>query len=229
MAEVLYTAEITREERQLANESGISLLVQPFTRIELHKIGINQFSKGAGPFIFTSKNAVRAFTSSEELSTGISRNHPIYAVGSGTRALLDQAGFTMVREGSSGAAELARDIMKDQHREVVFFCGNKRREILPEELRKSGVKCTEIISYETIPVCPEIIQDHFDAAAYLSPSGVDSVVHCTEDRFKHLPSFAIGNTTAERLRQQGFHEIYIASRPVLSELFTLIHKQIKNG
>ena len=56
---------------------------------------------------------------------------------------------------------------------VTFFCGNQRRDTLPDKVRAAGIKVEELVVYETVEL-PLKVTDHYDAILFYSPSGVRS-------------------------------------------------------
>lgn len=81
--------------------------------------------------------------------------------------------------------------------EVVFFCGNRRREELPSMLKEAGITVHEITVYRTEET-PSPVDEDLDGVLFFSPSGVSSFF-AANDLKKEAVCFAIGHTTAEAI------------------------------
>ena len=92
------------------------------------------------------------------------------------------------------ASELAKKIIEAGADEIIFFCGDKRRDELPRLLLKASIKVHDVVLYETVET-PVTVNDHFDAILFFSPSGVQSFFFANELR-ENIICFAIGPTTA---------------------------------
>ena len=82
--------------------------------------------------VFTSMNAVTAVAALPHDLI----NWTIYSIGHTTAALITQLFQIPIAGTAADAAALADVIIQDGIKEVYFFCGNMRREELPEKLRK---------------------------------------------------------------------------------------------
>src|SRR4030095_768913 len=51
---------------------------------------------------------------------------------------------------AANASLLADKIIRKEIKEIIFFCGDKRRDELPLKLREAGITVHEVILYETI-------------------------------------------------------------------------------
>ena len=100
---------------------------------------------------------------------------------------------------------------------MIFFCGDQRRNDLPEILSKNDIEVQEIVVYETIPVSKKI-EEHYHGIMFFSPSAVNSFFLNNK-----LPSstilFAIGNTTAEELKKHSTNTIITSDDPGKVDLF----------
>jgi uroporphyrinogen-III synthase len=82
-------------------------------------------------------------------------------------------------------------------KEVVFFCGNKRREELPTRLKEAGIAVHEITVYQTEET-PSSVAEDLDGVLFFSPSGVSSFFAANGLK-QEAVCFAIGHTTAEAI------------------------------
>lgn len=165
--------------------------------------------------VFTSMNAVDAVLAWQD---GQQPDWVIYCMGNTTKLLLkENFGEHSVAGTASSAAELAELIAEESDiDEVIFFCGEQRRDELPAILRNKGIEVHEIIVYETIHT-PHKVSKDYHAILFYSPSAVSSF-------FSHnkVPAqtilFAIGNTTAKTIQQYCNNTIIIGKEPGKEEL-----------
>jgi uroporphyrinogen-III synthase len=163
--------------------------------------------------VFTSVHAAEAVFANRFDTT-----HPlpwrIFALGGETAHALSRFQLAQPLVIADDAAALAKRITQQyipgSGVPVYFFCGNLRRDTLPEILQQAGIPLQEIIVYET-RLTPTKIERPFDGYAFFSPSGVDSFFSLNHLP-GHVPCFAIGETTAKAL-QTYTHHIIISPRP----------------
>lgn len=98
---------------------------------------------------------------------------------------------------ANNATELAKKIVESGVKEIVFFCGNKRRDELPAILKEAGITVHEMIVYETAET-PTVAADDFDGILFFSPSAVESFFSLNKLN-KDTVCFAIGKTTADSI------------------------------
>jgi uroporphyrinogen-III synthase len=93
--------------------------------------------------------------------------------------------------------------------EVVFFCGDKRLDTLPDTLTKEGVLVNELVVYKNKETATDILH-HYDGILFYSPSAVHSFFGCNAvDPTTVL--FAIGDTTAASIYNYTSENV-VASR-----------------
>jgi uroporphyrinogen-III synthase len=138
----------------------------------------------------------------------------IYSIGAATAKLV---GTYFGKERIVGTAEsasaladriLADTIGKGQSKEVFFFCGDLRRDELPEKLRQASIKVNELTVYETLPV-HRLVDIDYDGIVFFSPSAVHSFFATNTVRAATV-IFAIGQTTAETIRGYSPNELVIS-------------------
>lgn len=96
------------------------------------------------------------------------------------------------------ALELAKIVVQHKVKKAHFFCGDQRRDELPDYLHHYGVNLTEHIIYETVHT-PLKVDKNYDGVMFFSPSAVDSYLKENESNKKTV-FFAIGQTTESTLR-----------------------------
>jgi uroporphyrinogen-III synthase len=160
--------------------------------------------------VFTSMNAVDAVAA---YLTDEQPNWQVYCIGFTTQQLVKKYFGAQVIVGvAENAAALAEKIIEDDATdEVMFFCGNQRRDEMSTMLGVAGVTVTEIVVYETIAV-PHVVKKDYDAILFFSPSAVDSFFSVNKIKRETL-FFAIGDTTAEAIQQYNNGKIIVAAQP----------------
>ena len=143
-------------------------------------------------WVFTSRNAVEVI-----LKNKIPISQSIYAIGEKTAILLPTAKIPKI----ASAFEVAKLIIKEQLKEVIFICGNRRRDELPDLLKSNAIKLKEVVVYESKNLNKTVNLQSIDGLAFMSPSSVYSLAQ--NGGFMNLPCFAIGPTTAKALNNVG--------------------------
>lgn len=157
--------------------------------------------------VFTSTNAVAAVAAIFQ-KPGAAR---VYAVGNATAKAAAQLFQMPIAGTADNAAALAEMIITDEIKEVIFFCGNKRRDELPEQLHKANILVQELVVYETVET-PCTVENGYTAILFYSPSGVHSFFSANRLSPKTL-LFAIGNTTATAIKRHTKHLVLVAQQP----------------
>jgi uroporphyrinogen-III synthase len=167
--------------------------------------------------VFTSNNAIKSITGY------LGNSHPdwkIFCIGNTTYALAKKYfGKDQVEQTASTAAELAEKIIANvQEREVVFFCGNLRRNDLPDAVCQKGIIVREITVYQTT-LSPITVNKVYDAILFFSPSAAESFFSVNSLPEKTVV-FVIGTTTAESIRKYAANKIIIADEPDKNKLIS---------
>ncbi len=175
--------------------------------------------------VFTSANAVRAISQTTKAFQPVWN---IYCIGHATRlAVLEIFPAEAIKGMANDAAGLAEIIKTELVPEVVFFCGDKRMDTLPDILRGEDVNVHEVVVYHTIET-PQLITKAYDAILFFSPSSVHSffiVNKITADTVL----FAIGSTTANALQKHTNNKVIISNTPskeeMIADAINYFHKQ----
>lgn len=166
--------------------------------------------------VFTSMNAVEA------VAGELDDQYPdwkIYSIGTSTSNLVKKYfGEGSIAATASSASELAELIAENgEDDEVIFFCGDQRRDELPEILRSNDIEVNEIIVYETISVQHKV-ERTYHGILFFSPSAVESFFQINKiDASTVL--FAIGKTTATTLKKFCNNKIIISDEPGKENMF----------
>jgi uroporphyrinogen-III synthase len=208
MSSLLSTRAIPDTLIRLAEAAGIRLDVAPFITVKPSlgpgvEAEIRRVAGLRTAVIFTSKHAVIAVADALKKTTPVV-TPPAWEIWcvSPVTARIARSYFPLqtVHDGGAYASEVARQILeRPEIGEVYFFCGEKRRETLKEQLTPKGITVHEIIVYETV-LTPQTIHEPYQGILFFSPSAVESFFS------RNTPPagtvyFAIGRTTAAALQE----------------------------
>ncbi len=176
----------------------------------------NALMQSSSTVVFTSMNAVQAVA--EQLD-GQQPDWKIYSIGNTTKQLVQKYfGEEAIAGTASSATELANLIIEEEaDDEVIFFCGDQRREELPEILKNNDFEVTEIVVYETV-AAPHKVEKQYHGILFFSPSAVESFFSNNKVADSTV-LFAIGNTTANSLKKYSNNKIIISDEPGKENLF----------
>lgn len=156
--------------------------------------------------VFTSMNAVDAVAEQIDASP----EWKIYSIGNTTRKLIEEKfGSNKIVATAENAQRLGERLIDDGVNEVVFFCGNIRRDELPNKIRSEGGKIEEVVVYE-IEETPSKLEKDYDGILFFSPSAVQAFFSSNKPA-KHTVLFAIGKTTAEAIKEYKGRNIVVAN------------------
>lgn len=156
--------------------------------------------------VFTSMNAVEVVAAQVDKAP----TWQIYCIGNTTRQLIEEKwGQDRIIATAENAQRLGERLIDDGIREVVFFCGNIRRDELPNKIRSEGGKVEEVVVYETEET-PTKLERMYDGILFFSPSAVQAFFSQNKPA-KDTTLFAIGKTTAEAIRQHKGRKIVVAN------------------
>jgi len=198
-----------------AERQAIDIIEQPF--ISIHPVTDSRTGEEIllrlnqpAPFyaVFTSANAVEAIAPFLK-SAGKTPNWKLFCIEGRTRRTLTAlTAPENILETAEYGRELAEKILRHPVKEVVFFCGNRRREELPSILKQKGVSVHEIVVYHTVNT-PAQLTGSWDGILFFSPSAVDSFFSVNHID-KHTICFAIGQTTADSIARHTGNTIVVS-------------------
>jgi len=214
MPTVLSTKKLTESRRSLLLQAGVGL-------VEYNAIAVEGVDFIAGEkienAIITSQNTVKALV---DKSIKIKN---CFCVGEKTKALLEENGY-QVKVMTDYGKDLAEIIVKEYaDKSFTFFCGNLRRDELPELLTKNKVDFTEIEVYKTV-LNSKKFERTFDGVLFFSPSAVESFTN--ENSLKNTIAFCIGTTTAAEAEKHT-NKIIIATKPTIENVIVQVVKKLK--
>jgi len=211
---VLSTAELGKPLIQNALEHGIEIDALSYIQVEpIREKNLDEelakLCKSNINAVFTSANAFNA------LSRILKTHKPswnVYCIGNVTRkTVLEYFDASCIKGTANDGAGLAAEIKANDEKDVVYFCGDKRLDALPDFLYKNDIMVREIVVYKTRET-PEPVKKHYQGVMFYSPNGVNSFFRINTIG-PHTVLFAIGNTTAGALKQKTPNKIVVCDTP----------------
>lgn len=213
--QILCTRHINETLMNTAFSKNIHIDVFPFIATEpIENVEVQQEIENAliltTDVVFTSMNAVEAVA---EFLFDEQPNWRIYCIGNTTRQLaIKYFGEQCIAGFAQDALALAEIIIAEgETEELIFFCGNKRRDELPEMLRKENISVEEIVVYETLAIPHKITKD-YHGILFFSPSAAESFFSVNKASNSTV-FFAIGNTTGATIKKYTSNKVIIANEP----------------
>jgi uroporphyrinogen-III synthase len=218
---ILTTRPLAHTTMLKATDAGIEIDTASFieTNNIINQSGaekIRQLAAQDASVIFTSMNAAEAVIDCLQLDS-IIPDWTIYSLGGITQTIIKNYFVdSEIIADAINSTQLAEAIIEDEPEEVVFFCGNQRREELPKLLQNENIKVSEVVVYETIET-PLKIDNKYNGILFFSPSAARSFFSINKiDADTVL--FAIGTTTAVELRMLSNNKILVGEHPNKEQL-----------
>jgi len=212
---ILSTRPLSQTLINEAAAQGVEIDVQSFIEtavIQSEEVQqkVEQALLQSAVVVFTSMNAVEAVAAYRNAAVP---NWRIYCMGQTTHDLVKKYfGETSIEAIADNASELAQLLVDAAHAsEVIFFCGDQRRDELPDILRSNNIAVIEILVYHTIAT-PHVINKQYDAVLFYSPSAVASFFSANKPG-QQTVLFAIGNTTAGAIKKHTANNIITGDKP----------------
>jgi uroporphyrinogen-III synthase len=181
--------------------------------------------------VFTSANAVTSVYNcyvSEGSATPLSWK--IFSLAGKTKdSILNLNPFSCNRNligEAIDAVHLAKEIIRQGVKEIVFFCGDKRRNELPTMLKDAGVLVHEVVVYKTVET-PMVATENINAVLFFSPSAVHSFFKVNQLKMDTV-CFAIGHTTAAAIKEYSTNKIVISNTPTQASMLHEVTDYFKN-
>jgi uroporphyrinogen-III synthase len=167
--------------------------------------------------IFTSQNAVEA-VSDNFMGSELNFEH-IYCVGRRTKRLIEKniGKVTHVENSAGNLANYLGTQIKNE--EATYFCGNKRRDELPDILKSNGVNLNEVVAYQTL-LSPNELTKKYNGLLFFSPSGIESFL--SKNNIDQEVAFCIGGTTAKEA-QKHFKTVVEAKLPSVESVLNSVN------
>lgn len=203
---VLMTKKIAPGLVKKAKEQNVDLQEIEFIEVVPcdEKDNVEEIAATPASVVFTSKNSVNIVS---DFLGGKKPNWKIFCIDGATSR---QAAACFGEQAIAGTANNAGNLAKviagnDREKEIVFFCGDHRRDELPDDLQDNDVSVKEVVVYET-RLSPQRIGRHYDGIAFFSPSAVESFFSENVIDDKTI-FFSIGATTTASLKKFAKNKI----------------------
>lgn len=214
---IVATKKLTPKQKNLFLKGDFKLIEYNFIRTKKIAFSVD---KNHDVVVFTSKNGVKSVL---KQLCAILENKTIICVGSKTKTFLEKKGF-QVDETTDYAEDLIEIIdQKYQGKTFTFFCGNIRRNTIPNYFKEKQIVFEEVIVYET-ETRSKALSESFDGILFFSPSAIGSFLEKNE--LKNETCFCIGTTTAKALESRT-KNILIASKPTVENVIDEVIKFYK--
>ena len=214
---ILCTRNVDDALIQDALSKGVAIDVISFIRPEpaLTREALNEIQKASmqpGAVIFTSANAVETVVTGLDQQKTNPVGWKIFCIGYATKqSIVKNFGEKLIAGVADNGRELAKAILDAHVSEVIFFCGDQRRDELPGSLIENKIGVKEIVVYKTIATAKKI-EKKYDGILFFSPSAVKSFFQ--ENKLDDQTIlFAIGNTTADEVKKISKNKIIISDTP----------------
>jgi uroporphyrinogen-III synthase len=220
--------QATKNDIEIIEQEAIAVqpIVSKEKRDEIMPLVLSQEPKH---IVFTSSNAVETVQIYlHQGDTWIIPNWNIFCISGKTKeALYPYINPAQIIATAENAKDLAQKIIEQGVKEVVFFCGNKRKDELPEILKKSGIIVHEVIAYETLET-PQIATENIDGVMFFSPSAVQSFFSINQLK-KDTVCFAIGQTTADSITDFADNKVIISESPSQEMMLASVNFYFQNS
>jgi uroporphyrinogen-III synthase len=233
---VLSTKMLDTPLVEMAKAEGINVIeqeaiqVKPILSKEKEDEIFSLLEKRVAYAVFTSSNAVSAVKN--QLHKSVNHLPPqwkIFCLSGRTKEMLleNAETFGVVEETASSAAALAKQVIAKGVKELVFFCGDRRRDELPTILQNAGVRVHEVVVYE-VEETPAAAAGDYEAVMFFSPSAVQSFFTANQPK-ENTVCFAIGQATANSVKQFTQSKLVTSKEPtqeaLLREVINYFQKQ----
>jgi len=213
---ILFTKTGIEHEVSEKLETGFSFDFKDLISTEITKV--KAFDLTGYSLIFTSQNAVNAFFENGFQSLG----QEIYTVGEKTAAVLKSNNLS-VKKNCKNADELCQYLLNEVKKgSFLHFCGNLVLETLEKNLKSPEFNYKKLEVYSTKLLSPEL-NESYDAVVFFSPSGVRSFA--THQSFDGKKLFAIGETTANEIKNYTESKIIVSDKNNLDDLLNRIKQE----
>lgn len=211
MRRILSTKKLSLAQRELLIQANFGLV--DYDAIDINSIDFS-CPKNIKNAVLASKNAVRSIIEKQI------KIDNCFCVGIKTAALLKEHGYHVVHVSENAKSLAAHIITYHKDDAFTFFCGNIRRDELPNTLNENSVEFNEIVVYET-NLKPEIINGDFDGILFFSPSAIRSFNQ--KNNINTSVAFCIGNTTAGEATKHT-DNVVIANKPTIENTIVQVVK-----
>lgn len=195
-----------------AEKYGIAILNCNFIQTDIYVTPAltDAIEKSNNDIVFTSSNAVEGYLKNIRSRTVPGTEKRIFCLQGETLTAAEALPDSFIGGKAKDAESLAEVIISQQDASCVsFFCGNIRRDVLPERLKANNIRVVEIEVYETTEIGKRI-KESYDAVVFFSPSAAEAFFK-TNMLSQNIPCFCIGRTTASSVRSHTHNHIIVSA------------------
>lgn len=207
----LSTKPLTPAQLALAQRLGLQIDSVSLLHIELRgEVAASAWTQPYDGWVLSSQNALRALAG---WWPAPDQRCPLAVVGSKTAAAAQAAGLTVACQANR-ASELAPQVEAAGWQRIAFFCGNQRRDELPDYLRQRGRQVDEYVVYHSHPQPQVIDLSLYQGVLFFSPSGVRTLLQVNAWP-QDTVALAIGPTTAAAFVEMTGQAAHLPSEPTV--------------
>lgn len=174
---------------------------------------------------FTSSNAVEAIGTYLQ---GLQPEWKIYCTAPATQKTVEQLlPSASIHATAANAKDLAQQMIASGISKFLFFCGDQRRNELPDMLKAEKISVEEIVVYRTVAT-PVTLAKEYDAIAFYSPSAVASFFSVNKLP-GHTVLFCIGKTTAAAIEKKIPNTVIVSEDPSQELMVHTIIEHFRNN
>lgn len=193
MHKVLITKSLTNKQRAIAHDYQLEVDEVPFIKTTYNYEC--PIVKPAQAWVVSSIHAAKFIATHYDEFDYFPE--VIYAIGASTASHLDHLQIKIKTPSYASALRLVQLIEKDSIQSAIFFCGNLRKDSIPNALRELDYQ--EIQVYKTDFLTPKINMNNYKGVAFFSPSGVQAFSKF--NTIKDQVVVAIGTTTKQAVQE----------------------------
>jgi len=173
--------------------------------LNISQVEVKEIPK-AEAWVISSRNSFEAVKKFIDQEPGI-----IYCIGNWMKEeLIKVAAKSEIRSFEKMKGPVT-DLMNQNLKSVLYFCGEEHRQELEEGLKNSSTKISKVITHKSEMTFP-VIKNNFDVVFVFSPRSAESLLK--NNSFISQTIFAcIGPTTASYLSSRGITSTFIPSYP----------------
>jgi len=207
----LSTKPLTPAQLALAQRLGLQIDSISLLHIELRgEVAESAWTQPYDGWVLSSQNALQALAGRWPVPD---RQRSLAVVGSKTAAAAQAQGLRVALQANR-ASELAPQIDAAGWQRIAFFCGNQRRDELPDYLRQRGRQVDEYVVYHSHSQPQAIDLTPYQGVLFFSPSGVRTLLQVNAWP-KDTLALAIGPTTAAAFAALTGQAAHLPSEPTV--------------
>jgi len=212
---VFSTKKLSESQTKLFH-NDIAIDDSDFIKTRFNRIAPKVVRNEIENVVITSRNAVESLLHSFSAVELQFKN--IYCVGRRTKALIEK-NIGNVVHADKNAKKLAEYLIKNLNgKTLTYFCGDLRRDELPDIMKQHDIEVTEVEAYQAM-YSSAVVNEKVEGMLFYSPSTVQSYL---QDNQPNKIAFCIGETTATEARKH-FEQVQVAKVPTVESVIELVN------